>query len=134
MKSKFLCFIHLIGLCALLGSGQSFAKDPMSLMLPVITPQLTPGKVVAKSAPTHIGMPLFIVGDDALSHRWLKARKSYLQSINAVGMVVNVKSEAGLARMDSYGLTLYPVPGKDFAKAFGLKHYPVLIENKQIKQ
>ncbi|RJX68662.1 integrating conjugative element protein [Vibrio sinensis] len=132
--AKFNSFLPIIVLCGFMGSVQAYASNPMSLMLPVLTAELTPGKVTTSSAPTHIGMPLFIVGDDELSHRWLNARKVYLKSIHAVGIVVNVKSEAGLARMNSYGLTMYPVPGKDFARAFGLTHYPVLIENQKIKQ
>lgn len=127
--------IKPILLAALLcvGSG-AHAQDPMSVMLPVITPELTPGKVLATKTPTYLCMPLFIVGDDELSHRWLKIRAPYLKSIHAVGMVVNVKTQAGLARMKSYGLTIYPVHGRDFARAFGLSHYPVLIKYKEIKQ
>lgn len=122
----------LLGLMLL--ASPVWAKDPMSVMLPVVTPEMSPGKVVPKTAKTSTTTPLFIVGDDALSHRWLKQRASYLASIHAIGMVVNVKTPSGLARMKQYGLTVYPVPGHDFANAFGLRHYPVLIEGQQIKQ
>ena len=118
----------------LLNMSSVQASDPMSMMLPVITPELTPGEVRTTQAPSHIDTPLFIVGDDPLSHRWLTLRAPYLKSINAMGIIVNVKTQAGLVRMKSYGLPIYPVPGRDFAKAFNLLHYPVLIEDKQIKQ
>uniref|UniRef100_UPI0026225B2B PFL_4695 family integrating conjugative element protein n=1 Tax=uncultured Vibrio sp. TaxID=114054 RepID=UPI0026225B2B len=78
--------------------------------------------------------PLFIVGDDALSHRWLTAKRDYLASIGAIGLVVNVQRISGWQRLGRYELPLYPVSGRDFATAFGLRHYPVLIERGELKQ
>ncbi|GLO64055.1 hypothetical protein MACH09_45630 [Vibrio sp. MACH09] len=103
-------------------------------MLPVITPELSPGKVSNRHISQQVNKPFFIVGDDPLSHQWLKLRLNHLKSIKAVGIVVNVKTDTGFYRMQSYGLPMYPVRGKDFASAFKLTHYPVLITQGEIKQ
>ena len=110
------------------------ASDPMLGMLPVHTPELSPGKVVRRSLNQVVSPPVFIVGDDPLSHRWLEAKRDYLVRIHAMGMVVNVRDKAGWHRLQRYGLPLYPVPGHDFAKAFEINHYPVLLEQHDIKQ
>lgn len=112
----------------------AITQDPMLQMIPVRTPELTPGKVVSRTLPQTVSTPLFIVGDDALSHRWLKEKQTYLQRIHATGIVVQVANASGWARIKQYSLPMYPVQGRDFAKAFHLQHYPVLIERKQIKQ
>lgn len=110
-------------------------SDPYALMLPVVTPELTPGKVIPKTVDkANLSRPIFIVGDDPLSYRWLKARHKKLKALNAMGIVVNVHGVAGLNRLRQYQLPVYPVRGNDFAKAFGLKHYPVLINNGKVTQ
>ena len=103
-------------------------------MLPVKTPSLTPGKVPKGTFSTHLDKPLFIVGADRRSHRWLARHHAYLKSINAMGMVVNVANTGQLKRLMSYGLPLYPVQGRQWADQFSLSHYPVLLENGEIKQ
>ncbi|MFM2666643.1 integrating conjugative element protein [Vibrio mediterranei] len=115
-------------------SATVWASDPFEQMLPVITPSLTPGEVTSRTLTQSVPLPLFIVGDDPLSHRWLLAKQDYLRKIGAKGMVVNVRTLAGWRRMQQYNLTLYPVQGDDFARAFGLSHYPVFIEKHVIKQ
>lgn len=110
-------------------------NDPYTRMLPVVTPALTPGKVIPKTLDkANSSRPIFIVGDDPLSYRWLKARHKKLKALNAMGIVVNVHDSAGLNRLRQYQLPVYPVRGNDFAKAFDLKHYPVLINNKKVTQ
>ena len=112
----------------------AMAADPLLQMMPVRTPELTPGKVISRTLTQSVNAPLFIVGDDALSHRWLKEKRAYLASIHATGVVVQVGNASGWARMKRYDLPMYPVQGRDFARAFHLQHYPVLIERNQIKQ
>ncbi len=131
MLKRTLSVVGLLCLCSMAN-----AKDVFESMLPVKTPELTPGAVAKKTLQnsTSLTQPLFIVGDDPMSHRWLTAKQGYLRKINASGIVVNVTSKTGWNRMKQYGLTLYPVRGGDFAKAFELTHYPVLIENNTVKQ
>ncbi|HBC3949107.1 TPA: integrating conjugative element protein [Vibrio parahaemolyticus] len=112
----------------------AYAKDPLVQMLPVRTPGMSPGQVVRKAITQSVGQPLFIVGDDARSHQWMRAKRDYLARIHAVGVVVNVNDARGWLRMTQYGLTVYPVRGDDFAKAFGITHYPVLVEDHTVKQ
>lgn len=126
--------LTLITLLMLLSSHALSAADLLQGMVPVTTPQLTPGKVEGRTLKQSVSTPLFIVGDDALSHRWLSAKRDYLASIGAMGMVVNVQTKAGWQRFKRYHLTLYPVAGRDFATAFGLRHYPALIEHGELKQ
>lgn len=112
--------------------------NPYSQMLPVKTPQLTPGKIYFTSAnqvtDATLPQPLFIVGDDALSHKWLTHHEKKLKSLNAIGIIVNVKTEQGLNRFKQYVLRMYPVQGHDFANTFSIKHYPVLINNGRLTQ
>ncbi|MEZ9362466.1 integrating conjugative element protein [Vibrio cyclitrophicus] len=126
--------ITLITLLLLLSSHTLSAADLLQGMVPVSTTQLTPGKVERRVLKQSVSTPLFIVGDDALSHRWLSAKRDYLASIGAQGLVVNVKTKAGWQRFKRYDLTFYPVAGRDFAAAFGLRHYPALIERGELKQ
>lgn len=106
--------------------------NPYTQMLPINTSGMTPGRLNSEAkAPlnTKLPMPLFIVGDDALSHRWLARHQSKLKQLKAVGMLVNVADEAALNRFKQYPLTIYPVRGDEFMQMFTLKHYPVLINS-----
>lgn len=127
--------ITVLWLATLLSMSTAYAQTSWLTMLPVSTPELKPGKVATQALPKEVvlSQPLFIVGDDAFSYRWLEAKQDYLRRINAKGIVVN-SSKQGWLRLSRYALPLYPVQGRDFAKAFGLTHYPVLIEHRTIKQ
>lgn len=127
--------IKALWLTALLSMNTADAQASWLTMLPVSTPELKAGKVATQPLPDEVMLtqPLFIVGDDAFSHRWLEAKSDYLRRINAKGIVVN-SSKQGWQRLSRYALPLYPVQGGDFATAFGLTHYPVLIEHRTIKQ
>ncbi|RSD31727.1 PFL_4695 family integrating conjugative element protein [Vibrio pectenicida] len=103
-------------------------------MLPVKTPSLTPGVAPKGKYTAQLTQPLFIVGADRTSHRWLERHQAYLKSINAMGMVVNVSTVRQLNRLMHYGLPLYPVRGDQWAEHFTLSHYPVLLENGEVKQ
>lgn len=127
--------VNLIIMCLYLYTTAVFANTSLyEQMLPVNTPALTPGKVVTQQTGTNVPRPLFIVGDDALSHRWLTAYYPQLKKMNAIGLIVNVRTPHGLQRFNQYPLQMYPVPGHDFVKTFSLKHYPVLIHNENITQ
>lgn len=105
-------------------------------MLPVRSPLLSPGEV-----PGHIiqatGLsPLFVIGDDARSRTWLKARLNTLRNLNATGLVVQVETSAALTALRALapGLTLSPVSGDDLALRLGLRHYPALITSTSVEQ
>lgn len=122
-----------------LAQAESFPA-PVAAMaaLPVSTPELTPGKVDARALTLQgMGMrPMFLIGDDDLSRRWLSMRRDALVQLNAVGLVVNVDSEGALNDLKKHadGLELLPVSGSDLAKRLGLTHYPVLLTEKGLEQ
>ena len=106
-------------------------------MLPVESESLTPGRIEARPLELPAGItPFFLVGDDELSIAWLEQRGDILRSINAVGLIVNVQNESGLARIRNAApdLELRPVSGNDLAGRVGLSHYPVLVTPTRIEQ
>jgi len=106
-------------------------------MLPVTSERLSPGEVRFRplELPSHM-TPFFLVGDDALSLRWLEARGDTLRELNAVGLIVEVATPEGLERLREAvpGLELRPTPGDDLAGRLGLAHYPVLVTAQGLEQ
>jgi integrating conjugative element protein (TIGR03765 family) len=99
-------------------------------MLPVRSLKLSPGKVTPRALPAPGWVrPVFLVGDDEVSYRWLKANGARLEALGAVGLVVQVESAGALARLRARipGVPLSPVSGDDLAERLGLSHYPALI-------
>ena len=112
-------------------------KGPMPSVYPVVTPELSPNTVTSRAIDyPQLEQPLFIVGYDSLSVRWLKTFYNTLLQHKAVGLVVNVANADQLAAIQAVvpGLQLYPGPGSQLAQAIGLKHYPALISQSRIEQ
>jgi len=112
--------------------------DPYSEsdMLPVKSKHLSPGQV-ANRVTNYPGLvPLFLVGDDDLSRRWLAARVALLRGLGAVGLVVNVEHVDSLAALRGLGsgLEMVPASADDLAVRMGVQHYPVLITATGIEQ
>ncbi|ELU0512685.1 integrating conjugative element protein [Salmonella enterica] len=109
----------------------SFSASPVTVdeMLPVSTPEMTPGRVENRRSELTGMTPVFLVGDDALSRRWLEQRRGDLQQLHATGLVVNVTDGTALRGLQTLapGLTLLPESASDIARRLGLAHYPVLI-------
>lgn len=105
-------------------------------MLPVRSTLLTPGDVANRALDVPDLPPLFLIGDDARSRRWLQQRYPMLQDLNAVGLVVNVDTPTALGNLRQLApaLTLSPVSADDLAQRLELKHYPVLITAGAIEQ
>jgi len=97
--------------------------------LPIRSPSLTPGPVEARQEPTRLMQPLFLVGADPESLRWLDANRERLKQLDAAGMVVQAETEAELKAVTeaAHGLPLIPASGEAFAERLGVAHYPVLI-------
>ncbi|VTL97232.1 integrating conjugative element protein [Pseudomonas aeruginosa] len=98
------------------------------------TPFARPGSGRAINAPGL--QPLFLVGDDTLSRTWLKERGDELRGLHAVGLAVNVASEARLTEIRAWGkgLQILPAPADDLVDRLGLRHYPALITSTAIQQ
>ncbi|WP_163769840.1 PFL_4695 family integrating conjugative element protein, partial [Proteus mirabilis] len=61
-----------------------------SMVLPVETPEMTPGEVDDRALHLPGIGALYLVGDDPLSRAWLTQHAARLKAMNAAGMVVNV--------------------------------------------
>ncbi|WP_457183562.1 integrating conjugative element protein [Pantoea agglomerans] len=105
-------------------------------MLPVTTPEMSPGAV----NPRDLQLPgigaLFIIGDDDVSRSWLRHNAQRLSARGAVGLVVNVDSQDALDGLRGLapGMTLAPASGSDLARRLQLTHYPVLITDGGLTQ
>ena len=112
------------------------APASVEAMLPVRSERLTPGQVTSKTIQAPNLTPIFLIGDDDLSKRWLYARKDALQQMKAIGLVINVESVQALQALQAIvpNVQLSPVSGDDIAQRLGLQHYPVLITSTHIEQ
>jgi integrating conjugative element protein (TIGR03765 family) len=109
----------------------------LSHSLPVTTPELTPGNVAPKTLSIpYLERPVFIIGADALSLQWLQRHSEHLNTLHAVGLVVNVETAEQLAQLKQQAapLELVALSGSELAQQFGLSHYPVLISSARIEQ
>ena len=97
---------------------------------------MTPGKVDDRALHLPGIGALYLVGDDPLSREWLTQHAARLKAMNAAGMVVNVKSDAGLQALQALaqGGLLSPASGTDLAVRLRLSHYPVLITETGLSQ
>lgn len=106
-------------------------------MLPIVSDRLTPGKVEPRVINANgLIRPFFMIGDDDLSISWLKERVVALEKLQAVGLVVNVKTNSNLNQLKKLApnLMILPVSGDDIADRLALSHYPVLITATAIEQ
>ena len=102
----------------------------LAKVLPVRTPELTPGLVSPKAIRLPAMLrPVFIIGADSLSVQWLQKHRQQLQGLNAKGLVVNVETQAQLNALKQLlsPLDIVAFSGASYAKQFALSHYPVLI-------
>ncbi len=105
-------------------------------MLPVRSALLTPGTVERRVIQAPGLNPLFLVGDDERSRTWLRRHAEKLRALNAIGLVVNVNSQAALEALRRLGpgLVLSPMAADDLARRLGIRHYPVLVTATGIEQ
>ncbi len=116
----------------------------ISNLLPIRSPELTPGALTASAASQAVlnrlaqgnARPFFLVGADALSQRWLLARRGELLRLGAVGMLIQAETETDVRRMAdlAQGLPMTLGSASDIGKALGIAHYPVLISSGGIEQ
>ena len=105
-------------------------------MLPVRSAKLTPGTVARRVIEAPGLRPFVVIGDDEASRAWLRRQAASLRQRGAVGLVVNVETVQGLARLRALvpGVALAPVVGDDLAERLALRHYPVQITATGIEQ
>jgi len=114
----------------------SLGAAELRQLLPIKSPGLTPGPVVGQKIARPFTAPMFLIGSDPLSTRWLLYHRARLAKIGAIGLIVEVPDEAALQRIIALaaGLTLLPASGSDLVKSLSLTHYPVLITQDGIEQ
>ncbi|KGS12212.1 MULTISPECIES: integrating conjugative element protein [Pseudomonas syringae group] len=111
--------------------------DPVPAQgLPVLTTRMTPGAVQGRIINAPGLQPLFLIGDDETSRRWLQERGAVLKQMQAVGLVVNVATQERLAVVRSWlpDALVSPASGDELSQRLGLNHYPVLITPTAIEQ
>jgi integrating conjugative element protein (TIGR03765 family) len=76
-----------------------------------------------------ISQPLFVVGDDALSRRWLKKQAKKLQALHAVGFVTNISTSKALHELNQLAnVPLQAVDVDELAHLLKVTHYPFVLE------
>ena len=97
---------------------------------------LRPGLVSPHSHGYTIVQPIFIIGADEDSLRWLDANHDVLVDKGVLGFVTNIDSAASLdlIRRSYPALEFTTLPVDEIARQYRLKHYPVLIDHKEILQ
>ncbi|EEH8378829.1 integrating conjugative element protein [Salmonella enterica subsp. enterica serovar Montevideo] len=105
-------------------------------VLPVTTPELTPGVVAARPLQLPGIGSLFIVGDDDASRLWLQANAELLKSRHAAGLIVNVSNLPALKALRELapGVPMSPASGSELARRLQLSNYPVLITDTGLSQ
>lgn len=105
-------------------------------VLPVATPELTPGDVTDRPLQLPGIGALFIVGDDDASRIWLQANAEQLKSLHAAGLVVNVSNLPALQALRELapGVPMAPASGSELARRLQLSNYPVLITDTGLSQ
>ncbi|QIQ22162.1 integrating conjugative element protein [Zophobihabitans entericus] len=111
-------------------------KVDESAFLPVQSKLLNPGRFSARQMKMPGFSPIFLIGNDSLSKRWLAENQTKLKLLGAMGLVVQVDNIQQLHQIRSIApeLKLSPVSGDDIAKRLRLQHYPVLITENGISQ
>lgn len=121
-----------------LKSGPVERKRPsVAKMAMPHTPEMSLGRVQPRKVKLdYLPSPMFLIGADQTSLRWLSNHKASLKKAGAVGLIVNADSHQQLQKaiQVTQGLQVSPASGSDLAKQFKLRHYPVLITKKQIAQ
>lgn len=98
---------------------------------PVKTPEMTIGPVSANEAKSvryqWLTQPLFIIGYDPVSIKWLKQNKQRLEEQRAIGLVVNVSTPEQMNELQAIAgskVRMQPTPGTDMSKNLNIGHYP----------
>ncbi|HBD1844114.1 TPA: integrating conjugative element protein [Salmonella enterica] len=105
-------------------------------MLPVVTPEMSPGPVAARELQLPGIGALFLIGDDPQSRTWLSRYAVELEQLQAVGLIVNVDHLEGVKALRSLApmVQMVPASGGELARRLGLSHYPVLIRDTGLTQ
>ena len=101
-------------------------QETLDARLP-ISSLAQPGKVENKSLDqVNFTSPIFIIGDDPLSHRWLKEHAKELEAKQALGFVANITDSKHLDALQQLTKApLLPANVDDLMTIFDEAHYPL---------
>lgn len=105
-------------------------------LLPVISHKWSVGQVETKSFNLPGALPMFLIGSDETSYQWLVNNRQKLIEMNAMGLVINVRTleEMNHLRQVVPELTLMPSPADSLADRLGIYHYPLLLTAEGVSQ
>ena len=108
-----------------------------SRRLPIRTPNMRPEKIDSRDAyfPNLIH-PIFVIGADENSVRWLRTWRETLLKVGAIGWVVQAENDTELRALGEAGkgLRMLTMSGEQIPNVFGISTYPVLISSRSIEQ
>jgi integrating conjugative element protein (TIGR03765 family) len=101
------------------------------VQFPVRTPGLVPGRLAGQPRwpdAQWLTQPVFLIGSDAGSRRWLQQHRHQLVEMQAAGLVVQAPDDAAFQRLRGLGdgLTLAPAPAPWLAQRLAALHAAVL--------
>lgn len=110
-------------------------EETFDARLPVSS-QARPGKVQRRSLElVNFTWPVFIIGDDPLSHRWLKEHAQELEATQALGFVANITESKHLDRLQQLTKApLIPANVDDLMAIFSEAHYPLAFHEGELWQ
>lgn len=126
-------------------ADQTVLNGPtLSNLLPVRSPGLRVGDLAGRQLKPDVRArlvqgnprPFFLIGSDRVSLEWLATHRDTLESLGAVGMLVQADTEQDVRHVAeiSQGLSITLGSGSDLANALGIDRYPVLITRDGITQ
>lgn len=105
-------------------------------LLPVISHKWSVGRVQSKPLNLPGALPMFLIGADDISRKWIHQNRDRLVKMHAIGLVINVNTvdEMNELRQIIPELTLMPSPADTLAERLGIYHYPILLTSEGISQ
>lgn len=105
-------------------------QTPDDIRLPVKS-KIQAGRVERHNVSNvNFSSPLFVIGDDAVSRDWLINHASQMKTLNALGLVTNIKSKTHLQQLEELaGLPLLPVNIDDLSELLQVTHYPYAFDS-----
>ncbi len=127
-----------------LSSTSLLGPATLSNLLPIRSPGLSVGDIADQQLQPDVlarlaqgnPRPFFLIGSDAVSLQWLMHHRDMLQSLGAVGLLVQADTADDVRRVvaAAQGLSLTLGSGDDLARALGIDRYPILITRDGIRQ